>query len=135
MDDPPKHNLATWERCQLNKYGKETEVLQAELQYLDVYWDHERKFGACYFGGVEARAKWGWMLWEYNVYGCLDSDGSLRALPQSIKEDLAKGVDTFWARFCAPRGKRALPNTQMGRRICSVTVSPPPGRNGKPAKA
>lgn len=94
MDDPPKHDLATWERFHLHShmYGKETVVLETESAHLEVYHYGELVFEPRYFGGVEVRAKWGWVLWEHNVYDCIPYDGP-------VKIDLEAGVDIFGPGF------------------------------------
>lgn len=87
----PKHDLATWEWFHFSKNGQNAAKFMARRDLDETHFqkhfyggveartkwgyllclevDHygEKVFGPRYFGGVEARAKWGWVLWEHAV--------------------------------------------------------------------
>ena len=96
--NPPKHDLTTWERLQLDLDGIGTNgIREALLKGKDV-------FGEAYFGGIESRAKWGYVLWE--IF-CLGSDRSTTCAERWLRH---AGRDIFSACSAGECWHRQLPD-------------------------
>lgn len=67
MDSPPGHDLETWERFQLDADGQGTTNAKKKLA------ETNNMFREYYFGGVQARKKWGYLIWEVDW---VEDDGS-----------------------------------------------------------
>ena len=84
----PKHDLETWEWFHLDDDGNAKPLTELRAAYKTGVEGIRVLFEQNYFGGVEARSKWGYLLWKA---ACIEETGATRG----AERDLRDGIDIF----------------------------------------